>query len=70
MMLLDIVHAIDPLAIQRARRVEVAIQMLEAGHQPADVRAMLRSRYGMLQPAAWRIVDIAVDMAVIDEEQK
>lgn len=62
-MLLEIVHALDPSILQRARRVETAVRMLEAGDTPASVRAVMRSRFGMLQPAAWRLVDIASDLA-------
>lgn len=69
MMLLEIVHVLDPGILQRARRVEVAVRMLEDGKTPASVRAAMRSRFGMLQPAAWRLVDIAADLAVTGGQQ-
>ncbi len=58
-----LLELIDPRVIERARRLEVAMQLLRAGHARREVVVLMRQRFGIAQPLAWRIVDKANDMA-------
>ena len=60
---LALICIIDPRVIERARRLEFALRHLRAGMSPVDVRAALRRQFGIAQPLAWRIVDMASDLA-------
>lgn len=63
MTLVEIIHAVDPHVIERARRLEVAMQLLSQGNRPVEVTKLIRQRFGVAQPTAWRVVDAANDMA-------
>jgi hypothetical protein len=63
MTLIEIIHTVDPTVIERARRLEVAIQLLRQGKPRREVTALLKARFRVAQPTAWRIVDAASDMA-------
>jgi hypothetical protein len=60
---LALICALDPRVIERARRVEFAIRKLRAGMSLPDVRLALRSQFGMSQQYAWKIADMANDLA-------
>lgn len=59
----DILQAVDPEAYKRAKRVEFAMRLLRTGSSRAEAEKLVRERFGISQPTAWRIVDIANDMA-------
>jgi len=61
--LLELIYAIDPRACERARRVKIAMDMLRAGLHRREVSGELQRRFGVSQPTAWLVVDMAVDMA-------
>lgn len=61
--LLELIGVLEPNAIERARRVELAIKLLDEGQPVRAVRAEIRRRFRIAQPLAWRVVDMAVDMA-------
>lgn len=60
---LALICIIDPHVIERAQRLEFALRHLRAGMPAIDVRAALRRQFGIAQPLAWRIVDMALDLA-------
>jgi hypothetical protein len=60
---LELIAALDPRVLERVRRLELAIHLLRDGMAPGEVRRALRLRFGVAQPLAWRIVDMAVDLA-------
>jgi hypothetical protein len=62
MTLIDIIHAVDPLAVERARRLEVAMQLLRSGRNRREVSGLIQVRFRVSQQTAWRLVDAAADM--------
>lgn len=60
---LELIYALDPRVCERARRLSLAIELLRNGTRPDEARRTLRERFGLQQPHAWRIVDMANDMA-------
>lgn len=61
--MLDIVLTVDYAACQRARRLQFAIGQLNAGTTEAECRRLILERFKCSRMTAWRIVDMAVDMA-------
>lgn len=59
---LELIGVIDPKAIERARRLEVALRHLRAGMEVCEVRLAIRTQFRTSQQQAWRIVDIAADL--------
>lgn len=60
---LELIGVLDPRVIERARRLAAAIELLRSGYPPLEVRAQMRLRFGLEQSKAWRLVDMAVDLA-------
>lgn len=60
---LELICALDPRVISRVRRLEFALRHLRAGMPPGDVRMALRVQFRISQQHAWRIVDMATDLA-------
>ena len=67
---LDLIHAIDPRVLERARRLEAAIKLLQAGHSLRESRGLIIRQFHVDRTQAWRIVDMAVDMAGTVEAKK
>jgi hypothetical protein len=65
---LEAAWVLNPRSVQRARRLALAMQLLGEGQSKRDAIALLRQRCGIGQPEAWRIVDIASDMAGANAE--
>lgn len=66
-LLLEAVFVLNPRTGQRARRLVCAVQLLRAGVSPRDVVAQIQQRFGVERTNAWRIVDMASDMALKKE---
>jgi hypothetical protein len=60
---LEAAWVLNPRSVQRARRLALAMQLLRDGHSRRDACTLLRQRCNVGQPEAWRIVDMASDMA-------
>lgn len=65
MISVEIVHAVAPQVIVRAWRLQFAVRLLRDGIARRDAVGMVRRQYGCSQPTAWRIVDQAADMVLI-----
>jgi hypothetical protein len=61
--LVEVLYAIEPQSFERARRVKCAMDLLRTGMHRGKVCGEIQRRYGLSQPQAWRVVDMAVDMA-------
>jgi hypothetical protein len=61
--LMELVFVIDAKACERARQVKLAMYLLRSGMPTREIRREMQRRFGVSQPTAWRIVDMAVDMA-------
>lgn len=60
---IELVHLLAPRVLERARRLEVAVQLLAAGQHRREVSGIIQRRFGISQQVAWKIVDMAADMA-------
>lgn len=54
-------------ALERARRLEFAIRLIQQGECRRRVSGQVYARFGVSRPTAWRIVDIAWDMAGVQK---
>jgi hypothetical protein len=60
---LDLVHTVDPQALERARRLEYAVKLVQQDVPAREATVLVRRRFGCSQPSAWRTVDMAKDLA-------
>jgi hypothetical protein len=65
-----LIHELDPKIIERARRLQTAIQLINEGRGRSECAALIRARYPVSRYTAWRVVAIAWDMAGEIEVQK
>lgn len=64
MTLLELVHVVSPGAVERAYRLEYAVNLLQAGrYSLREISGMVQRRFDCSQATAWRIVDMANDVA-------
>lgn len=61
--LLECVFVLNPRTAARARRLAVAMTLLREGKSRREVCVVIRQRFGVIQQEAWRLVDLAADMA-------
>lgn len=59
----ECVFILNPRTASRARRLALAVELLRQGMGRRDVSMQIRSRFGVNRLSAWRIVDVAYDMA-------
>ena len=59
---LEIIHVLDSRIFERARRLALAIELIQAGMRRKEVSGIVRRRYNVSQQHAWRIVDMALDL--------
>lgn len=58
-----ILSEVAPQALERARRLQYAIQRIQAGECRRKVSGQVHVKFGVSRPTAWRIVEMAWDMA-------
>ena len=58
-----ILAEVAPQAMERARRLEYAIKLIRQGECRRKVSGAIHERFGVSRPTAWRIVDMAFDLA-------
>jgi hypothetical protein len=63
-LLLEAVFVLNPRTGKRARLLVCAVQLLRSGVPRRDVVSQIRERFSVAQPVAWRVVEMAADMAV------
>lgn len=59
----EAVFVLNPRTGERARRLACAVRLLRGGMSVSDVRVEIRLRFSVTRPVAWRVVDMAADMA-------
>ena len=59
----DMLQRGDPRAIEGARRLEFAVRQIAAGVHRRHVVVMIQAQFKCSQPTAWRVVDMAFDIA-------
>lgn len=67
-LVLEAVFLLNPRTGERARRLVCAVQLLRAGTEKKDAVLQIRQRFGVGWHAAWRVVDMAADMAIKDKK--
>lgn len=70
MTIMEAVYTVAPAAVERARRLDMAVRLLRGGSTRRDAARLLRDRYGVSQPTAWRLVDAAADMTIAPTQRK
>ena len=60
---LELIHVIDARVLERARRLEAAIKLLQAGKTRREASGIMSRQFRITQCVAWRIVDMANDLA-------
>ena len=60
---LELIYMLDPRVVERAKRLDFALRRIRQGMTAFQVRAALRQHFGIQQPLAWKIVDMALDLA-------
>lgn len=69
--ILEAVFVLNPRTGERARRLACAINLLRDGKTTREVSVIIRERFTINRIEAWRIVDIANDLAgAVTEEKK
>lgn len=58
-----ILAEVAPAALERARRLEYAIKLVREGHDRRKVSGAVFVRFSVSRSSAWRIADMAIDMA-------
>lgn len=61
--LLEAVQALAPQAVERARRLQYAAALLSQGRSRREVSGMVFARYHCTRSKAWRLVNMAADLA-------
>ena len=62
-LLMTALLCVDPQALDRARRLAFAINMLRQCGDELEVRQAVEETYGCSKTVAWRTVDMARDVA-------
>ncbi len=62
MTLIEAVQAVDPQAVERARRLVFAASLLAQGKPTDEVSGLVRRRYNIHPVTAWRLVGMAADL--------
>lgn len=61
--ILEAVSVLSPRTLDRARRLACAVNLLRAGKTRRESCAIIQDRYMVCQSNAWRLVDMAADLA-------
>ena len=61
--LIEAVFLLSPRTLERARRLTCAVELLRAGKSRREVCVIIQGRYRVCQSNAWRLVDMAADIA-------
>ena len=69
MTLIEAAHVADPRALERARRLQFAVGLLREGRPRREASGMIWARYQCSRSTAWRIVDMAADLVLREQEQ-
>lgn len=59
----ELIQVVDPQALERARRLEFAIRQIKSGVRRCEIVAMLRAQYSVSRKSAYRVVEMAIDLA-------
>ena len=64
---LEAVFVLNPRTGERAKRLACAVHLMRGGMTRTECVAAIRLRFGVMQPVAWRVVEMAADMACNEE---
>lgn len=63
---LEAAQVVDPSAIERARRLQYAVALLQAGTPRREASGLVHARYACSRSTAWRLVDMAADLVLVE----
>lgn len=61
--LLAAVYIVDPGALERARRLCCAMDLVRSGVRTAEANRIMRERFGISRFVAWESLSMAADLA-------
>ena len=64
---LEALHTLEPNALARARRLQYAVGLLSGGMKRREASGMPYRQFDCSRSTAWRLVDMAADLVLIDE---
>lgn len=64
MTLIEAAQVADPKTLERARRLQYAVALLREGRPRREASGLVHARYGCSRSTAWRLVDMAADLAL------
>lgn len=67
--IVEAVHVLNPRTLDRARRLSCALALLRAGMERRQACGVLRLRFSICQSEAWRMVDMAADIAAAPKQE-
>lgn len=59
------VFVLNPRTGARAKRLAMAVSLLREGLERREVNRQIRLRFNVGRAVAWRVVDMAADMAIL-----
>ena len=60
------VYTVAPASLERARRLQFAVALLRGGTLRRQASGMVRRHFSCSHSTAWRLVDMAADLALIE----
>lgn len=64
--ILEAVFILAPRTGERARRLVCATELLRGGMARREAVSQIQRRFAVGQPEAWRVVDMAADIVLLD----
>lgn len=62
------VFVLNPRTGARAKRLALAVSLLREGLERREVNRQIRLRFNVGRAVAWRVVDMAADMAILESK--
>lgn len=63
---LEAVHTLSPRVLERAQQLQYAVMLIRTGTSSREASGIVRRRFECSGSTAWRLVDMAVDLAGAD----
>ena len=60
---LEAVHTLSPRVLERAQQLQDAVALIRGGTKRREASGMVRRKYECSASTAWRLVDMAFDLA-------
>lgn len=64
---LEAVYTLSPRVLERAFQLQYAVALIRGGTARREASGMVRRKYHCSHTTAWRLVDMAVDLALVEK---